>query len=381
MSVTLTDLLTAPTVEESKASIYAVLAALGVPTTAWKPKGVVRPIIYVVAALVTAVTVIVALVARSGFRLLATGDWKTLTCSEVYGVDRIAATFASGNVVLTNGGGGVFNVDVGDFTVQNGSTLATFHNTTAFTLAAGGTATVPVIADVAGISGTSAANAVTTIVTAMLGVTCTNAVAFVGTDEETDAELDLRTDGTLDAISPNGAAGAYLAVARTATLTDGTLVGVTRVKTNNASSTGAVVVTCATASGALTSPELTAVQGAILTGPNSPVPLGIASCTVQSATGVTLAVTGDVYVYTTDGRDVTALETAASAALDAWIAARPIGGDGGYVYHDALEAAVKSISAYAYRAVVSTPAGDTALSATQVAVAGSHTITAHLVAP
>lgn len=382
MTVTLDELIAGVTIDEAKESIYSALAALEVPVTSWKQKSVVRAIVYVMAAFFAAMSTIVVLIAKSGIRSLATGDWKTLTCYESYGVERTAATFASGNVTLANGGGGIYTFEVGELTVQNAVTKVTFHNTAAFTLAASSTATVAVIADEAGASGTSTAGSITTMVTALAGVTCTNSAAFVGTDGETDEELDLRTEGTLDAISPNGAAGAYLAVARTATLSDGTNVGVNRVATNDSSSTGAVVVTCATASGALDATELDAVEAAILTGESSPVPLGIATCTVQSAVAQTIACTAIVYVYTTDGRDETTLEAAAVAALDEWISSRPIGGDdGGYVYRDGLASAILSISPYAFRVVMSVPSTDTAISAGHVPVPGTHSVTVYPVTP
>lgn len=238
----------------------------------------------------------------------------------------------------------------------------------------------------------------------MLGTTCSNAEAVVGLDAESDDALRVREGEELDALSPNGAAGAYAAIAKAAVDGDGALIGVNRVRTSANSSTGEVTVTVATATGEVAGPvgtpgtDLYYVNYAIQT---TCVPLGIASCTVQSATGVSVAVTYEVWIYTTAGLTEAETEARATAALDKFITTRPIAGDvippatSGYVYQNLLEAAIKSmrsdlidedtartISQYVLKVVVSNPAADVALAATEVATAGTHTCTeVHLVTP
>lgn len=386
MTITLYDLITPVTIDEAKTSIYATLASLGIPTTSWKPKSVVRAIVWVMAAFVAGWSTLVVLLTKAGFRGYATGDWLTINARQVYGVERIAATFASGDVTLTNGGGGVFSVGIGELTVRNTTTDSTFHNTAAFTLTALGTATVPVIADLAGSSGTSGVGDIDDIVTTMLGVTCTNSAAFIGTDEETDEELSIRSDATLDAISPNGAPGAYLAVARAAEVS-GANVGVNRVRVNDNSSTGDITVTVAKADGALSGPDLSAVEDAITLGDSACVPLGINSCTVQSAVDKTINVTMTIRVYTTAGYDATQVEGLADAVLEAWLAARPIAGDvippamTGYIYVSGLVGAVKGISPYIFDVTCTTPAANVALAANEVAVLGATSYTVEIYSP
>lgn len=403
MSVSIEDVITPVTLAQAKQSIYEVCEDLDLPTTAWKPTAVVRAIIWVVAAIIAGTSTVVSSIARMALRTYATGQYLTIHAKQWADIDRIEATFATGEVTLTNAGGGLFNVAAGDMTVQNSSTGKTYRNDSAFTLLPSGTATVAITATESGSASTSSAGQVDTIVTTMLGVTCSNAASVVGLDAESDDALKLREDQAIDAISPNGAAGAYAAVAIAATGANGDLIGVNRVRVNASSSTGEVTVTVATASGAVTgtagnpATDLGAVNLAIQT---TCVPLGIASCTVQSASAKTIAVTYTVWIYTTAGLTEAQVKTYAEAALTKYISTRPIAGDviapatTGYVYKNLLEATIKgmksdllddatakSISDQILKVTVSLPASDTALTATEVAVTGALTGTVHLEAP
>ena len=46
---------------------------------------------------------------RAGFLETARGPWLTLLARNMFGVERGEATFATGEIQLTNGGGGVFS--------------------------------------------------------------------------------------------------------------------------------------------------------------------------------------------------------------------------------------------------------------------------------
>jgi len=401
--ISLDDILTPVTIAEAKQSIYDVLDDLELPTTAWKPKAVVRAIIWVMAALIAALSVVIVLVGKAGFRQYATGDFLSLHAEQMVGISRVIATFAAGQLTLDNtAGGGLYNIVARGAIFQNSVTKKTYKNDSAFTLLPGGTATIDITATEAGSDSSSGATAIDTIVTTMLGVTCSNAAALVGLNAEADDALRTREGEQLDALSPNGPAGAYAAIAKAAVDSAGNLIGITRVRVTSSSSTGEVTVTLATASGAVTGTvgdvgtDLGAANYAIQT---KCVPLGIASCTVQSASEVLIAATYEMWIYTDAGLDEAEAETYASAALDKFITTRPIAGDvippatTGSVDHNLLEAAIKGmrsdmisdddardISAEIVRVVVTVPAGDTALAATEVPVAGTHTCTqVHLV--
>lgn len=390
--MTLDDLLTPLTLEESRATIYEVLVQLGVPTTGWRSGAVVRTIVSLVAVIAVAASVVIVAIAKGGLRSEATGSWLTLHSQDTYGVSRIEASFATGTVTLTNVGGGVYNPAAGDVIIQQDTSLKTYRNAASFSLSAGsiGSPTsviIDVIAIEAGSASNSVAGAAMTLVTPLSGVTVTNSTAIIGNDEETDSQLAARDDESLDALSPNGPAGAYLALAKTAVRVDGSNVGVTRVKVSPPSMVGEVTVTVAGDSGpisAVGSPsDLDLVNDRIqgVTGPGC-VPAGVTETTV-SATAKTIAYTYELWVYTTDGRTASEIETAVAAIVLAWMRTLPIAGDsGGYVYTPALRAKIMSVSPYAYNCALTVPAADVAIGASEVPVAGTATCTAvHMVTP
>lgn len=97
--------------DEVKDSIYRLMAATGLPVTSWPEGGVARTIVAIVAAIFAGFTDVIAVAIRAGFLDLAEGIWLTLLARYVYGVDRIEATFAAGEVTLNNTGGGVYSFD------------------------------------------------------------------------------------------------------------------------------------------------------------------------------------------------------------------------------------------------------------------------------
>jgi phage-related baseplate assembly protein len=382
MAIGIDDLITPMTVAESKAAIYDVLDTLGVPTTGWKTGSVVRTIVALVAVIYAAATQVMVLLARAGFRELATDDWLTLTADQVYGVTRIAATFATGAVTLTNAGGGVYSLDAGELVVSSSVTGTSYVSTAACVVPALGTVTVAIQALEAGSASSVGVGEVDTMVTSLLGVTCANAAPLVGTDEETDAALRSRCDDKLDALSPNGAAGAYSYVATTATRTDGAAIGVNRVSVSDPSSTGAVTVTIADADGAVSAGDVTIVDGLIQ---SQVVPLGV-TVTTQSATASPIAITYELWIYTTAGLSSAEVKSLVSTALTAWMSTQPIGGnvigsDPGKVFVHAIRSVIMSVSSYIINATVTLPAADVTLTSTQVPTIGAVTGTVNLVTP
>jgi phage-related baseplate assembly protein len=391
MSVLLEDLLQPLTVAEARASVYAIMAQLGAPTTAWKPNAVVRAVLEVVAILLVGLSFVAVAVTKMQFREHAAGDWETIRARGYYGLERMEATYATGQVTLSNTGGGVYPMDAGDVIIQHDSTQRTYTNASAFTLLAGSIGsptqvTIDVIATEPGSASNATANNAMTIVTTMLGVAVTSNTAIVGRDQETDEELKVREDASIDALSPNGPAGAYLAAARSAVRANGTNVGVTRVAVSGPSMVGQLSVTAATAVGPVPGSVGTpgddldyvnrAIQG---TDGAGAVPLGIAAV-VASAVAKPISVTADVWYYSTDGRTEAEVKAAAEKLVSDWLPTRPIGGDtGGKVYQSAIRGAVLAVSRYAYNATVAAPAGDVAIGPSEVPTAGAIQITAHMV--
>lgn len=389
MIVTVEQLLTPLTVAEARETTYAILVQLGVPTTGWRAGAVVRFIVALVAILMVALSRLIVMIGKSGLLEKAESDWLTLHSKDTYGVERIGERFATGSVTLSNVAGGVYNPAADDIIIQYGDKT---YRLAAFALGAG-TVLLPTTVDVAvtaweaGSASNVPPNAAFTFVTPLSGVTVSESTAIVGVDAETDDGLRTRDGESLDALSPNGPAGAYLAVAKTATRADGSNVGVTRAKVSPPSSIGVVTVTVASASGAVSdlgSPsDLDRVDAAIqgVDGVGGCVPHGV-TASVESAVAHPIGIAVDLYVYTTDGRTAAEIKTAAEAILSAWTPTRDIGGDkGGKVYLSAIRSNAMSVSRYCYQGVVTLPLADETIAANEVPTVGSVAVTVHLESP
>jgi phage-related baseplate assembly protein len=390
----LSDLTKPSTRAEVQASIYQVLAILGVNTTAWGSGAVVRTMIVGVSAILAAFSGLQAQIAQSGFLDLATGDWLTLVARYVYGVERIEATFAAGVITLANSGGGVYILDPGDIIVAkpvggpNGGKA--YRNTTAFVLNGSTTLTdIPISAVEAGSPSTAAAGEVTEMVTALLNVTCTNPAALVGLDTESDAALRVRCSEKLGALSPMGPWDAYAYAARNAKRSTGEPCGITRTRTLK-DGFGNVTLVVASASGEVTgtigddTTDLGAVDEAVQL---LAAPLAVTAHT-ESASAVSTGVTYELWAYNTSGQSNAQIAASVEAKLIAFTTAQPVGGNTllpsdttGYVWADAIKSAIASaLSPQIFHVVVTLPAGDVALDNREVMVLGTVTPTIHQVA-
>lgn len=390
----LSDLTTPASRADVQASIYRVLGIMGVNTTAWGAGSVVRTMTVAVSAILSAFSSLQAQIASSGFLDLAEGNWLTLVAKYVYDVDRIEASFATGTLTLSNSGGGIYIVDPGDLIVATPTTPdprsgRTYRNDTGFTLGAGATITVPITAVEAGSDSTAAAGSITALVTSLLNVTCSNPNALVGLDEETDAALRVRCSEKLGALSPMGPWDAYTYAARNAHRSTGEPCGITRTRTLK-DGYGNVTLVVGSATGTVTgtigdlATDLGAVDEAIQT---LAAPLAVTAHT-QSATAVSQAVTCELWAYNTSGLNDTQIALAVQAALATFTAKQPIGGNTltpadttGYVWNDAIKAAISGVLPQIFHVVITVPAGDVALTLTQVMTLGAVTPTVHQVPP
>lgn len=382
---TLDELVTPMTVEEAKTSIYDALVAQGVVTTSWKPGAVVRTIVAALAVALAGLSWVQSQLARMGFLDYAEEDWLTMTARYVYGVERLSATFATGTVVFDNAGGGVYSGGAGDLVVSSSTTGKEYRSTGAWSIGALATGVeIDVIAVESGTDSNASAEEIDTLVTALLGVTCENPSALIGTDEEGDAALRQRCRDSLGAVSPNGPRDAYRYVARTATRADGTLIGVTRVRTF-ADGYGNVDVYLATATGGVTGDaedpdtDLGAVALAIET---QCVPLAV-TANVQSASATTIAVTYELWVRESIGMTEEEIEELVEAGLEEFVSTTPIGGeiippDSGRVYVDAIRGAIAAAlpDNAVIRLTVTLPAADVDLDIDEAPVLGTVTATA-----
>lgn len=381
MAFSLAELTKPLTRAEVQDSILSVAAALGLPTTSWKPTSVVRSIVRASAAVIAAFTSVTSDIAKQGFLDDAEGDWLTLLAQKTFNTVRNPATHARGTVVINNTGGAIFNFDPGDLVVANPANGQTYRNVDAVSIIALQTGVQVVVEAIeAGSGGTAAPGTITAFETAATGLTVTNEFALVGIDAEEDPPLRARARQKQASLSPNGPADAYDFVARSATLADGGAIGVTR--TRVARTTNAVTVVCATAAGALTGDQLTAVTSAIQ---KQVVPLCIAA-TVSSAVPFVLNVTATVWIYTTANLSDTEVQALVRAALVAWAARQPIGGnvippDAGKLFNDDMRAAISDASPFIFRATIAVPVADTTIAINEVPTIGTTTITVLQVAP
>lgn len=372
---TVDELLKPMSVEDCRDFIYAQLEARGANTSTWKPGAVARTIIYAAAVLGAAFSTLQVAIARSAYLDYATGVWLTLLARFVYGVRRLEGSFATGHVVATNAGGGIYSGDPDDLIFRAGD--REYRNTEPFTIGALSTVTIPVRAVEIGTAGDAAAGAITSMTTPLPGVTVTNPLALVGTDPETDEQLRARCRAFLGSLSPNGPKEAYVYVATTSRRPDGSAIGVTRVETVP-DGYGNVEVFVATASGSVSgeadNPEtdLGIVSRNIKT---MVEPIGV-NAIVQSAIPKTINVTYEIWIRRSSLTD-TQIETRIESALVTWASSIRIGGHQGYVYVSAIKAAIaRSLDEPPIRIEITVPAADVVIAANEAPAIGLVTATA-----
>lgn len=385
MALSIDDLITPMTVDEIRTNLYNILASTGVNTTTWKPGAVVRTLITGNSILAAAFSTLIAQLGKNRFLELASGDWLTLVALYGFDEERQLATFAAGEVTLTNGGGGVFDELADDVIVTNPDTGKSYRINQDFHLGVGDPPlTVTCVAIEAGSASSAVIGGINAFETTLLGVTVTNELALVGLDDEEDPPLKARCQEKLGPLSPNGPWDAYTYIAKKATREDGSPIGVTRVRIDR-DGYGNVFVYVATATGPVSGDagdpdtDLGIIAADIQ---RLSVPLCI-TAHVLSAVAKSVSVPGAMWLYNTTGRNESEVDTAVALALSKYLASRPIGGDvisgSGAVYLSALEAVVGTVYVEVFKVVLS--GSDTTLAINEVPVLGSSTVTVNFVAP
>lgn len=376
--IPLTDLVKTLSVEELKKTLLNLLTTLGFPVTSWHKGAVYRTLVALFANALQPFVDVQVSIAKSGFLDWAEGDMLVLLADQVYGVTATPASFAVGKVTLNNSAGGSFHWEIGELRVYNPTTKKTYRNVAVVDLAPLETGLeVDIEALEIGTASSSNGGEITALETVAPGVTCTNAVAVVGFDRETEPSIRLRCRLQIAAVSPNGAADAYDYVARTVELNG----GVVGVRTNGVfdSDVGDITLYVAGPSGALSGPDVTKIQDAIR---KICQPICI-DCTVVSATNLVVNVTAVAYVYAsqniTSGEGSTILE----AHVTNWLSSLNLGGDkvppdGGKLYVQALSGEVQR-PIDTVTATVSLPAANLDVAPNEVVVPGTISITVTVV--
>lgn len=187
--------------------------------------------------------------------------------------------------------------------------------------------TAAFIADNAGTGSNAAtANVVTQPVTSLIGVSVNNTGPWIGSDTEGNASLVSRCRLKLQSISPNGPLGAYQFFALSSQtyaplLNPAQQVGgvITRARVD-VTATGTVFVTIANASGAPSSPDVTATDAVIQA---YAVPVSVTETTQAAADH---AITATIKVYLPSAYKTAVNDALFIAAINSYFQALPIGG-------------------------------------------------------
>ncbi len=323
MALSITDLFTPLTSDQYRAKLVTELLTLQIPADQWRAGGVASTMLTVTAILLAMMSSIISTIIQGFFLPTATGNGLKLLAYYVYGVTVPAATYASGNVTLTNSGGGVYTQAAGTYSALNPTTGQTYVNTTAFTLGALSVLTVPMQAVNIGTAGNASPNTITQNVTTLLGVAVTNPASLVGIDAPTDPAIRLLCSNALAAASVRGVRSVYAYAIQTAlNPVTGLPVNINRWSISEASHVGTVSLTVASPSGPVDANDLIGVQTSIEAKAR---PSGVAA-TAYAATTKTYSPSITVWVTAPSTVAQADIKAAIDAAITTYVSTYAIGG-------------------------------------------------------
>lgn len=364
--IPLTDLFRAETRAEVEETMLGFAADLGFSVSAWQAGGVARTIIAVVAQVIANLSTVLAVQIQGGFLDYSTGGWLTLLAYYVYGVDRTAADAGDSTLTLTNASATTYGpYAAGALHFAHATTGKTYKNAAAVASLPPGATTIDIVADEVGTGSNAAIGTITSMVTVLIGVTCSNPDALVGVDAESDLALRERCRAKLGALSPNGAKDAYVYVATSTT------TAVNRARTVADPNTGTVALYLAGPEGEVDSDDVELVDEAVQ---EQAVPLTV-TVETASADGVSQAIVCNVHILSTASLTLSELQTLVENALLSFFKTIPIGGYGGSVPIDLLQAKIAAVSPYIFHVAVTTPAADIVLDEDEVLVLSGVTTT------
>jgi Baseplate J-like protein len=368
---TLEELKTPATAEQVEATIVSVAEAVELPVSSWNPFGISRSMIKVMARSISVYSTLLSDLACAPFLGYARGSWLTLLAKYNYGTTRYAATYASGVITVTNSRPVAQSFPSGTLVVANAVTGKTYRNSAPYVSAGSDTVSVPFLAEEAGTASTSQTGQITQLVTSVVGLSVTNALAFIGVDEETDSSLTDRARLSRSALSPNGAKDAYRYVLTSPDLNP-TLVPITRVIAYPSYGDAHVVIFIANAAGTPDAGDLAISYNSVV---SQVEPQGIISY-VYGATPITVDVTATITVENESLNDA-AIAAACTTAAGNYINSLPIGGKvippslGGRVDASMLAARIAVALPSIVDVSIVTPAADIAVIFNEVASLGT----------
>lgn len=337
------DLLAETTADAILETMLSTAETLGLPARSWRVGGALRVTYGICAAVFNGQNTIARELAMASFLPLSSGGWLTMLARHMYGVERITATFATGDVTLTNTGANFYTFDADEIKFKNPDTGKVYsYSGTSETMNPGESKIFSVRAVEQGSESSTAAGTVTDFETTYLGLVVNNTDPILGGDAETDAELRARCLAKLGTLSLLGPSSAYSYAVTSATRPDGSAVDINRHSVVNDSLSGIVTVTVASPSGTPDPLDVGYVEDSIDLWARPE----IVSVTVQAASTVTAARTVTIWARASVGVSATVIQDAADAALTAAIISYPIGGlskpptAGSYLYEDFIKSAM-----------------------------------------
>ncbi len=374
MPLPIDQVITVTTADEIETEVLSLCATAELSTSAWQDGSVVRTIITILSQVIAAKSELEPEIAKGGLGDLASPEWAKIWAQSIYDVLFVEAASATGTVDLANSSATVYTPAAGELIVANTNSGQTYRNLNALTIPASGSlADVAIQADIVGIAGDAAPGEITTLVSALVGVTVTNPVAVLGADEETTSALVARTRAKLGSLSPLGPKDAYNYVAQTPELA-ATSTPITRSKTTADSATGEVTVYCATAEGAPISGDIDIVQAAL----DKWAEPWCVTATAVAANELSVDITYQVWIRTS--LTSAQVQTAIELALLHYLASVPVGGvvvppDDGSIYVESITHVIHTTFPGIERVLVTIPAADLDLAAYEVPVLGTITPT------
>lgn len=301
------------------------LVTMGIRADLWPKEGVAISCMTAISSIfATAWNTTVLPAIQAEWLPTAAGNWLEWVALYMYGVAKVHASFATGQVTITNNGGGVFSFNPFEVTFQNVDTGATYQNVDPISLGAGPSSqTIHVQAVVAGTASNAIPGEITIIVTTMLGCTVTNTAAVLGIDDQSDANLQLTCWNAIAANSPFGPRQSFGYAVQTA-LNSVTFapVNINRFTITPSSHTGQVGVVVASPTGAPDPNDVTGVA-------NNIEAIARPECVTVTVSGATPIADSDsivVWVTSTPGLDAGTVQTAIQTAISNFIQTYPIGG-------------------------------------------------------
>ena len=221
MSVpTIDQILTPMTPAQARAKVQAILIAAKIPANLWVPNGVASTLLTGAGNILSMLSGELSRVVSGYFLPTAAADPQggliALLAQYLYGIPSPQPTFASGQLTLTNVGGAIYSgstYGTGRVFFACSANGQAYTNVTPLNLGPVSSSTasqiVTIQATVPGSIGNANPGTVTTMTTALLGVSCSNAASIVGLDAPNNSAMQALCLASIGFRSNRGPGSAY----------------------------------------------------------------------------------------------------------------------------------------------------------------------------